>query len=84
MDDETSNACADGKGSRDQIKRRSVDALWRRMKHEGTILRDILAQLLSPALRLTSILLPFVWFGNAIVYYGLVFLVTTVRFAVVP
>lgn len=36
-------------------------------------------RLLSPALRRTSLLLLFIWFTNALNYYGLVLLTTTVR-----
>jgi hypothetical protein len=38
----------------------------------------MLGQLLSPALRRTTLLLLFIWWANAIVYYGLVLLATTV------
>lgn len=37
------------------------------------------ARLLSPALRRTSLLLLLIWFTNALNYYGLVLLTTTVR-----
>jgi len=37
------------------------------------------ARLLSPALRRTSLLLLVIWFTNALNYYGLVLLTTTVR-----
>ena len=36
-------------------------------------------RLLSPALRRTSLLLLLIWFTNALNYYGLVLLTTTVR-----
>lgn len=41
-------------------------------------IRRMVQQLLSPALRRTTLLLLFVWFANAISYYGLVLLATTV------
>lgn len=70
---------AGGKVSRGRWDLRSPASLWRRLKEEAAILGDLLGQLLSPGLRRTSLLLSFVWFGCAIVYYGLVLLVTTVR-----
>lgn len=38
----------------------------------------MLGQLLGPSLRRTTLLLLFIWFANAISYYGLVLLATTV------
>lgn len=47
-------------------------AAWRRLAAP-------VARLLSPALRRTSLLLLLIWFTNALAYYGLVLLTTTVR-----
>ncbi len=47
-------------------------AAWRRVAAP-------VARLLSPALRRTSLLLLVIWFTNALNYYGLVLLTTTVR-----
>jgi hypothetical protein len=49
-------------------------AAWRRVAAP-------VARLLSPALRRTSLLLLLIWFTNALNYYGLVLLTTTVRSA---
>lgn len=49
------------------------------MGNAVTSVRWMVAQLLSPVLRRTTLLLLFIWFANAISYYGLVLLATTVR-----
>ena len=41
-------------------------------------LGNAFARLLAPGLRLTSLLLMVIWFTNALAYYGLVLLTTTV------
>ena len=69
-----------GKGSRGPAPTNGATAsrsgaaleAWRRLAAP-------VARLLSPALRRTSLLLLLIWFTNALNYYGLVLLTTTVR-----
>lgn len=53
--------------------------LWERFLATTAEVAAMLGQLISPALRRTTLLLLFIWFANAISYYGLVLLATTVR-----
>ena len=57
----------------------SVRRLWQRCAGELGSAWESLAQLFSPALRRTTVLLQLVWTADTFVYYGVVLLAATVR-----
>ena len=56
----------------------SASQLWHRCTGEVATAWESLAQLFSPALRRTTVLLQLVWTADTFVYYGVVLLAATV------
>ena len=71
-------ACAEARASSQALK---PARLWDTLGQAVRKVSAMLGQLLSLELRRTTLLLLFIWWANAVVYYGLVLLATTVSFA---
>ncbi len=56
-----------------------LQAVRQRLGAAVDVVHKMMAQLFSPTLRRTTLLLLFIWFANAISYYGLVLLATSAR-----
>lgn len=64
--------------------RKPIQAIARQSSAMRRSIHRMLQQLFSPVLRRTTLMLLFIWFSNAISYYGLVLLATTVRSSYLP